>query len=49
MEEINNMIPPTNQQGIHKFIGLVNCYQNIWERLQHMLEPLTILTPNEVK
>ena len=43
------MTTPTTRRGVHKFIGLVNFYQNMWDKNLHTLQPLTHLTPKTVK
>ena len=35
------MKSPTLWKVVHKFIGLLNYYRNMWTRLSHMLETLT--------
>ena len=43
------MKPLTSKKEVCKFIGVVNYYYNIWERLSHMLVPLTNITSSKVK
>ena len=41
IEAITKMKPYTYQKEVQQFIGVVNHYRNMWERLSHMLSPLT--------
>ena len=43
------MIPLTYKRTALKFIFLVNYYCNTWERLSHILAPLTKLISNKIK
>ena len=43
------MKPPTTQKEVRQFMGVVNPYHNMWPMRSHMLEPLTIITPNKRK
>ena len=46
---MNNIIPPTSQNEVQKFKGVVNYYHDIWPRRSHTLAPLTKITPNKRK
>ena len=35
--------PPTNVKGLRKFLGMVQYYQDLWEKRSDMLAPLTDL------
>ena len=35
--------PPTDVKGLRKFLGMVQYYQDIWEKRSEMLAPLTDL------
>ena len=48
VEAIVNMMPPKNQNQVHVFIGLLNCYRDMWVRRSHLLQPLTTLTSDKV-
>ena len=37
IEVMDNMTPPTNQEVVCKFIGLLNYHRNIWTRHSHMV------------
>ena len=39
----------TNTSQVRVFIGLVNYYRDMWERLLHLLHLLTALTSSKVK
>ena len=43
------MNPPTSQKEARQFIGVVNYYFGMWERLSHTLAPLTNITSIIVK
>ena len=43
------MTPPTSQQEIRLFTGIVNYYHNMWARQSHTLATLIKITPNKVK
>ena len=40
---------PKNCTELHSFIGVVNCYQDMWVRRSHVLTPLAALTSKTVK
>ena len=44
VKDITKMKPSAPQKEVRKFIGVINCYRNMWPRRSHMLAPLTILT-----
>jgi hypothetical protein len=44
VQAINNLAPPTNRTEVHKFIGLVNYYRDMWKQCSEILAPLTKLT-----
>ena len=41
VEVIKNITSTTYQKQIHKYIGLLNYYLNMWARRPHTLSPLT--------
>ena len=47
IEEMTNTNPPTSQQPVKKFIGVVNYYHNMWPRRSHTLAPLTKIMSNK--
>ena len=46
---MKNMKPPTFRKEVHRFIGIVNYYRGMWERLSHILSPLTNITSSKVQ
>ena len=34
------MKPPTSRKKVRKFMGVVNCYRNMWPRRSHVFVPL---------
>ena len=44
-----NMTIKTAWEGVSTFIVLVSNYFDMWERISHMLETLTNLTPNRAR
>ena len=47
--EINNMKSPTSQKEVQQFIGVVNYYNDVWERRSHVLAPSTNIMYIKVK
>ena len=43
------MKPPNPQKEVHKFIGVVNYYHDMYERRSHTLVPLANIMPSIVK
>ena len=48
IEAIKNMNPTNSPKEVRNFIGVVNCYRNMWERRSHTLADLTKITSNKV-
>ena len=46
---MGNMKPPTTKYQVHEFIGLSNCYMDMWYRRSHFIQPLTSLTSDKVR
>ena len=44
IEVIKNIVPPTSQKELQKFIVVIKYYRDIWPRRSHTLAPLTKLT-----
>ena len=42
-----NMKSPTLKTVVRGFIGLINHYQEMWEKRSYMLQPLTRLVPKK--
>ena len=42
------MKPPTYRREVRKFIGVVNYYRGIWERISHTLLPLNNITSSKM-
>jgi hypothetical protein len=47
VEAINSLAPSTNHTEVHKFIGLINYYCDMWKERSEILAPLTKLTSTE--
>ena len=43
------MKPPTSQNKVCQFIGVVKYHRNMWSILSHTLSLLTNITPSKVK
>ena len=43
------MDTPINRRDVRRFIVTINYYREIWDRMSHMLQALTKLTPVCVK
>ena len=43
IEAIMALLPPENVKGLRKFLGIVQYYQDIWEKRSNVLAPLTDL------
>ena len=43
------MKPPTSQKEVRQLIGVVNYYNNMWEKVSHTLAPLTNIQSSNVK
>ena len=37
------IVPPENVREVHKFIGMIQYYRDVWKRRSHILAPLTAL------
>ena len=48
VEAITNMTTPTSNNEVRALIGLVNYYQEIWDKHSNKLKPLTRLTSKYV-
>ena len=48
VEAITNRTTPTSKNEVRALIGLVNYYQEIWDKHSHKLKPLTRLTSKYV-
>ena len=48
LEAIVNITPPINQKQVGSFIGLLKYYRDMWDKLSHLLQPLTALTLKKV-
>ena len=46
---INSMNPPTSQKYVQQFVGVVNCYCDMWPKMSHTLAPLTRISYNNSK
>ena len=46
---MKNIKPPTSQEGVHNFIGLVRYHCDMWKIISHTLYLLTELTGDKVK
>ena len=46
---MKNITPPTSQEGVHNFIGLVRYHCDMWKIISHTLYLLTELTGDKVK
>ena len=49
LEEINQIVTPTNLKPLKRFIGMINLYPDIWEKRSHILAPLTKLAAETSK
>ena len=49
VEAMVNMTPPKTTEQLHKTIGLVKYYRDIWTIWSHSLQPLIALTSNKIK
>jgi hypothetical protein len=38
------MQPPSNLKQFHGFVGMVNCYRDMWPHRPHILAPITAKT-----
>ena len=43
VEAIVNVITPDNQKYVRSFIGLINCYRDMWAKRSHLLQTITEL------
>ena len=43
------MMPQTSWEEVRQFIGLVDLYHDMWERLSHTVSPLTKLNSGKLK
>ena len=43
------MTPPKKKKQVCAFIGLVNYYRYMWAMRSYLLQPLTVLTSDQVK
>ena len=43
IEAIARILPPKNRKQLKHFLGVVNCYRDIWARRSHILAPLSAL------
>ena len=43
------MKPPKNTKEVRDLIGIFNYYRYMWDKLSHLLHPLTALMPHKVK
>jgi Reverse transcriptase (RNA-dependent DNA polymerase) len=46
---ISNIATPTNRKELRAFIGMVNCYHNMWISRSHVFAPLAALTSKTAK
>ncbi len=44
IDAVLKLQPPTSPKLLHGFIGMVNCYRNMWPHMSHILAPLTAQT-----
>ncbi|POM79318.1 Retrovirus Polyprotein [Phytophthora palmivora] len=44
IQAIQRISPPSNKKELHRFIGLVNYYRDVWPQRAHLPAPLTRLT-----
>ena len=42
------MIPPKTQRQVRAFIDLVNYCRDMWDKLSHLIHPLTAFRSNKV-
>ena len=49
VEAIMHIAEPKNRKELRSFIGVVNCYRDMWFRRSHVLAPLARLTSKTVK
>jgi hypothetical protein len=49
VESIKNTVRPTTHKELRCFIGMVNCYRDMWVRRSELLAPLTSMTSKNVK
>ena len=44
IKAMSRILPQTNSKQLKKFIGMINFYQDVWEKYSHILAPLTNIT-----
>ena len=49
VEAIQALAVPKTRKQLHKFIGIINFYRDMWKERSEILVPLTTLTSNNAK
>jgi hypothetical protein len=49
IEAISNIATPKTCKQLHRFIGMVNYYRDMWPKRSHLLAPLSALTLSKTK
>ena len=49
VEAIQALTVPKTCKQLRQFIGMINFYRDMWQRISEILTPLTALTPKNVK
>ena len=47
IEAILVLLPPTNGNGLRRFLGILQYYRDVWEKRSDVLAPLTYLVGDE--
>ena len=46
---IHNIAVSTTKKQVHRFIGMINYYRDMWQKRSHLLAPLSALTSKQAK